>query len=173
MIDPYPFIHLMNIPDDKESCSILTKLYRFKSLKSNKKFIVRVEIYPHSVYVVKFFDKSLSNCPNRYSILTNDKEPRRVIMTCICILKSLHEEDNKSSFAFIGTNCIDEPKKNTKRFRVYKTIVTTQFGDSVFAHFTNEDNSAYLLLRQTELEANKNLLLDIQNQFHKVYEFSN
>jgi hypothetical protein len=123
--------------------------------------------------VIKFYDKNLRNCPDKYNHLTGDREPRRIIMTCINILRSIYENDEKSSFAFVGTNCIGEPKKNSKRFRVYKTIVTTQFGGDTFAHFINEDNSAYLLLRQAELEANKNLLNDIQDHFHTVYEFSN
>lgn len=168
----YPYYFIKNIRNDTDSCSNCTKLFRFKSEKSNRIFIVRVEIYPHNVYVIKFYDKNHRHSPKKYNQLTNDREPRRIIMTCISILKTFYEEDHKSSFAFIGTNCEDESMRNNKRFRVYKTIVTTQFGENTFAHFTNEENSAYLLLRQSELESNENLLNDIQERFSSVYHFS-
>lgn len=93
------------------------KLYTFKSTKSNQWYWVRVECYDHNVYALKFHLKSMRNCENKYSVLTNTYEPRRIVMTCINIMLEIYQKDDHASFGFIGSNLEKEGTDNTKRFR--------------------------------------------------------
>lgn len=170
MLDSYPYYFIKNCNDENYAEKV--KLYRFKSTKSRKTYIVRVEKYPHSVYVIKFYLKNHSLSKNKYRLLTNDFEPRRIIYSCINILNGIYREDEKSSFAFVGSNLENEELANNKRFRFYKTIVTTLFGDTIFLHYESIEKSAYLLLRRTELEEKPKILRYIQNYFNTVYELS-
>ena len=172
MADSYNFTFLQNIHNDTESLSKFVRLYRFKSTKTNRTYLVRVERYPHDVYIVKFYPTNLSNSKDRYSILTNDKEPRRIVNTCINILMDIFSDNPASSFGFIGSNSINEGKENTKRYRVYKTIINTKFGNETFEHYYNVKNSAYMLLRKTELAKNSDLIDKIENYFYLAYNMA-
>lgn len=172
MPDYYVHRFIQNIWNENNRYVEYTKLYSFKSAKSNLTYLVRVEVYPRHVYVVKFYPKNAKLSKDKYKILTNTFEPRRIIYTCINILTEIFNDDPMSSFAFIASESRDEEKNNTKRYRVYKTIVTTKFGISTFDHFYYEEKSAYLLLRKTELIKNPDLLKNIEEEFEKIYDFS-
>lgn len=146
-------------------------LWRFKSMKSGKIYLVDVEVYKNNVYAIKFYLKSQAHLSNRYSFQTNDFEPRRIVMSCIYIMRYYFQSDNRSSFAFIGANSIGENKSCTKRFRFYRTMVNTYFGTETFEHRTDERNSAYLLLRKTSLQSGNIKTADIEFFFRNIYIF--
>lgn len=53
--DAYPFRFVMNeVEKYANGKNISLKLYSFKSTKSNLAYIVRIELYAHNVYAVKF-----------------------------------------------------------------------------------------------------------------------
>jgi len=172
MPDFYPYHFIQNCRDENNKYIENVRLYCFKSAKSKLRYLVRVEKYRHKVYVIKFYPKNTRRSPDRYKLLTNTFEPRRIIYTCINILKDIYISDPESSFAFVASNNTDEVKSNTKRYRVYKTIVNTQFGIDTFDHFYYEEKSAYLLLRKTQLVKNQNLISDIEEEFEAIYDFS-
>ncbi|HBX44580.1 MAG TPA: hypothetical protein DEG28_01635 [Porphyromonadaceae bacterium] len=123
--------------------------------------------------------------PHKYNIQTNYHEARPVIYTCIKIMLDINAKDNCSSFGFIGSNTIfsiefddshqehfkpvDEPKCKTKRYRVYKRIMLTFFKGTTFEHIYNEETSAYMMVRRTELEKNSNLINEIAAYFSDNY----
>jgi len=172
MPDFYPHNFIQNCRDENNEYIEFVKLYSFKSTKSNLRYLVRVEKYRHKVYVIKFYLKNNRHSREKYNLLTNTFEPRRIIYTCINILKEIFFDDPESSFAFIATNSPDEEVSNTKRYRVYKTIVNTQFGIDTFDHFYYQDKSAYLLLRKSELKKNPGLLDKIEREFSIIYDLS-
>lgn len=147
-------------------------LWRFKSMKSGKTYLVDVEAYEKHIYGIKFYLKSQAHLQEKYSFQTNDFEPRRIVLSCIYIMKHYYETDIHSSFAFIGANNMGEDKACTKRFRFYRTIVNTYFGTKTFEHHTDERNSAYLMLRKTELDKNTFSIKDIENFFRDIYMLS-
>lgn len=147
-------------------------LWKFKSMKSGKTYLVDVEAYEKHIYGIKFYLKSQAHLQEKYSFQTNDFEPRRIVLSCIYIMKHYYETDVHSSFAFIGANNMGEDKACTKRFRFYRTIVNTYFGTKTFEHHTDERNSAYLMLRKTELDKNTFSIKDIENFFRDIYMLS-
>ncbi len=144
-------------------------LWRFKSLKKGKIYLVEVEVYEKHIYGIKFYLKSQSHKKTRYNFKTNDFEPRTIVLSCIHIMKHYFETDSKSSFAFIGSNNIGESTKCTKRFRFYRTMMNTYFGRQTFEHWADENNSAYLMLRKTEINEQRINIKEVSDFFLHIY----
>lgn len=94
----YPYQFLMRDSRDSVPCLI----YHFRSSRTNRWYVVRVEEYPNHFYGIKFYLKSDSNSPHKYNRLTGFNEPRPLIRTCIAILMEIAQNDPLSSFGFIG-----------------------------------------------------------------------
>lgn len=166
----YPFYFIQK--DKGDSSGLLhILLYRFKSTKSKLVYIVRVEEYEHNIYAVKFYQKSHSLSPNKYRIMTNTYEPRRIINTCINIMLTIYQNNEKASFGFIGANGLKEDINCTKRYRVYSKIIATYFSDKHFYHKENIDKSAYMLINNIALNENPNLVEQIESFFIEQYEY--
>lgn len=161
----YPFSFVMRSVSSEVSCLI----YHFKSTVTNQWYIVRAEEYPNHFYGVKFYLKSDSNNPHKYNRLTYLNEPRMVINTCIAIMLEIVKSDEKSSFGFIGANIEGESNVLTKRFRVYRRILTSYFSEEVFYHYQIEEKSAYAMVRRGRLEADEDLIEKISTYFSDHY----
>lgn len=144
-------------------------LWRFKSLKSGKIYLVDVEVYEKHIYGIKFYLKSQAHKSGRYSFQTGDFEPRRIVLSCFQIMLDYYNKDSRSSFAFIGANSAGEKTSSTKRFRFYRRMVNTHLGIATFEHMTDERNSAYLLLRRTELSSGRIIVSDVEDFFRNIY----
>lgn len=161
----YPYQFLMRDSRDSVPCLI----YHFRSSRTNRWYVVRVEEYPNHFYGIKFYLKSDSNSPHKYNRLTGLNEPRPLIRTCIAILMEIAQNDPLSSFGFIGANCVNESIAITKRFRVYRRVLTSYFSENKFLHYQIEAQSAYALVRKESLRVNPNLIQDISIYFSDNY----
>jgi len=161
----YSFTFLMR----SVSNDIPVLIYHFKSPKTKQWYIVRVEEYPHHFFGVKFYLKSDSNNPHKYNRLSGLNEPRAVINTCIAIMFDVEKNNPQASFGFIGANITGEGFANTKRFRVYRRILTTYFSEDIFYHYQVIEQSAYALVRRTELEKNTDMIEQISTYFSENY----
>ena len=168
--DSYPFCHIKNENINRNG-HIRDLLYHFKSTKSNLIYIVLVEQYKYDVFAVKFYPKKWRNSKNKYRLLTKTYEPRRIINTCINIMLSIYDKNKNASFGFVGANRIGESIKETKRYKVYSTIIATYFSDQLFYHKENKDKSAYLLINNNSLSKNPSLIRDIEEFFINQYNF--
>lgn len=166
----YPFFFIQK-DEGNEDGLLSISLYRFKSTKSNLVYIVRVEQYECSIYAIKFYQKNHRLSHNKYRIMTNTFEPRKIINTCINIMLSIYEKNSKASFGFIGANGFNEDTKCTKRYRVYSRIVATYFSDRVFYHKENIEKSAYMLINNIALKENPDLIQQIENFFINQYDY--
>lgn len=166
----YPFYFIQK---DKESSSglLYVSLYRFKSSKSNLVYIVRVECYEYHIYAVKFYLKSHALSKDKYKMLTNTYEPRKIINTCINIMLSIYEADPRASFGFVGANGFGEDVNCTKRYRVYSRMIATYFSNNYFYHKENIEKSAYMLINNIALNENPDLVAEIESFFIRQYEY--
>lgn len=166
----YPFYLIQK---DKGDCNGLLHvfLYRFKSTKSKLVYIVRVEKYMYNIYAVKFYQKNHSLSKDKYRIMTNTNEPRRIINTCINIMLSIYQSNKKASFGFVGANGFDEEISCTKRYRVYSRMIATYFSDEYFYHKENIEKSAYMLINNISLKENPDLIKQIESFFVEQYEY--
>ena len=88
-------------------------IYHFRSTRTKKWYIVRVEQYPNDFYGIKFYLKDDRLNPHKYNRLTGLNEPRPIIYTCIAILMELAEQNPNASFGFIGANLLGESDYET------------------------------------------------------------
>lgn len=146
-------------------------LWRFKSTKTGRKYFVEVESYENHIYAIKFYPREKMWSRDRYSYLTNDFEPRRIILTCIMIMKHYFEMDSKSSFAFVGAHGSDESLSNTKRFRLYSRMMSIYIGDKNFYHFADVERSAYVIARRSLVDSGELTINHINNYFETLYLF--
>lgn len=166
----YPFYFIQKDKGDEHG-PLYVLLYRFKSIKSNLVYIVRVEAYMHNIYAVKFYQKNHSLSKNKYRLKTNTYEPRRIIYTCINILLSLYKKNTNASFGFVGANGLYEDINSTKRYRVYSMIIATYFSDNLFYHKESKDKSAYMLINNNELQRTPQLIQQIETFFVEQYVY--
>ena len=160
---PYTFLTRQN------TGGLPVLIYHFRSTRTKRWYIVRVEQYPHEFFGIKFYLKDDRLNPHKYNRLTGLNEPRPVVNTCIAILMELAAQYPNSSFGFIGANMLGESEAETKRFRVYRRILTTYFSEEHYLHYQLVEKSAYALVRKQALSRNPNLIKEISTYFSDNY----
>jgi hypothetical protein len=113
-------------------------------------YLIEVEKYPHQIYVFKFYKRIHKKNKQRFNLMTNEGKCSRIVGTCFSIFMSIYEKNPLASFGFLGAHTIDqsknivEPKRETKRFIVYRQAVQNYFGMETFSHFADINTSIYL-----------------------------
>ena len=113
----FPFRFIMTEAVEGEIYHHISK-YTFDGPR-NHQYIVLAENYFQDVYAIKFHLKSHSGSINKYTLMTGYHQVPLIIRTCIQIMLSILLENPKASFCVLGTEQENEPKKETKRFRIY------------------------------------------------------
>lgn len=103
--------------------------------------------------------------------MTGLNEVRPVVNTCVMIMLEIGKKDPSSSFGFIGANMPEESTVLTKRFRVYSKMMATYFDEKIFFHYALMEKSAYLLIRQSELDRHPSLLTELNSKFLRMYSY--
>lgn len=165
MLPHYPYTFITR----QVAGEIPVMVYHFRSTRTKKWYIVRIEQYPDEFFGIKFYLKDDRLNPHKYNRLTGLNEPRPVIYTCIAILMELAEKKPNASFGFIGANMPGENENETKRFRVYRRILTTYFSEETYLHYQIIEKSAYALIRRSVLENNPGIIQDISTYFSDNY----
>ena len=147
------------------------RVYNFTFLTSdNQRYVVRVEEYAYSVFIIKFYPKDFQDSPDKFKILTGKGKPQPILRTCINILiEHFLKIEPKASFGFLASELTDENTANTKRYRVYKNLMEFFFSPLNFTHYRYPDYSIYLLLNKANSE--ENLLQKLEQMFWKYYDF--
>lgn len=86
-------------------------LWSFRSTKSNKRYIVEVERFSNNFLGLKFYWKGVVGSKERYSLLTNDYEPRTIVMSCVYIMLEYFREDHCASFGFVAAEDLNSHKR--------------------------------------------------------------
>ena len=144
-------------------------LLTFRTSK-NRVIIVNVhEHQEHSLYVLKFFDKNHRLSDNRFSLLTADGEASAIINTNIAIMQYFYKQNPYASFAFMGAPTKEEIETNiqnnhhsayiTKRFKLYRRVMSIFFNPARFLHVQNIQCSAYLMANRDFLYPNHESML--------------
>lgn len=144
-------------------------LWSFRSLKSKRRYIVEIESFKHHFYGVKFYCKSVSTSRDRYSILTNDNEPRSIVMSCIQVMLNYYNEDKFASFGFVAANDINSDGHINKRFRFYRRMMLSLFSSDKFIHLYDSVNYIYLLVNKSMIEHDGISVKDIEKELGQLY----
>ena len=145
-------------------------LWSFRSLKSNKRYIVEIEHFSNNFLGLKFYWKGVSDCKERYSYLTYDYEPRTIVMSCIMIMLDYFRNDNCISFGFVAAPNLNDPLSPNKRFRFYRRMMLSIFGEQTFAQGYDVKNSIYILINRKMLDSRQISLSKIEKEINNLYE---
>lgn len=166
----YPFIFQMNDRSGADELLEMTLQYRFKSTKSHRTYIVRVEKYKKHCYCLKFFDKANMGSKNKFSIRTNTFEPRTIFYTLFHIMLDVLEKDSRASFFFVGAEDEkDELGQATRRYRVYMKFVSSIVSDKKFTHYAVNTESLYILVNKSSVANTLELANEIKEMVGKEY----
>lgn len=152
-------------------------LWTFKSVKTNKRYIVEVEEFEREFYGVKFYWKGVEKSKYRYSLLTNDYEPRTIVRSCIEIMLEYYRKNSFVSFGFVAAPDLDKDIKGKKvrsgqgsrRFRFYQRMMINLFGPETFYQVFDTTNTIYLLVNVVRLTNNSFSLKDLEKKLNQIY----
>jgi|GEM_PF-1045409 len=152
-------------------------LWAFRSIKSNKRYIVEVEGFDNEFYGIKFYWKGVEKSKNRYSMLTNDYEPRIIIRSCIEVMLEYYRRNSLVSFGFVAANDLEKDIKGKKinlsggsrRFRFYQRMMVNLFGPETFYQAADITNTIYLMINMKQLSSGKITIKDIENRLNQTY----
>lgn len=153
-------------------------LWTFRSLKSNKRYIIEVEGFENKFFGLKFYWKGVEKSINRYSLLTNDFEPRTIVRSCIEIMMVYYRRNRLVSFGFVAAPDLDEDVKDKKvdkesgsrRFMFYKRLMINLFGPETFYQVSDTTNTIYLLINMEQLSKGAVTLKDIERTLNRTYQ---
>lgn len=148
-------------------------LWGFKSIKSNKRYIVEVEKFSNNFLGLKFYWKGVADSKDRYSLLTNDYEPRTIVMSCVYIMLEYFKKDGCTSFGFVAANDLNNPDgtiRPNKRFRFYRRMMLSIFGTKTFVQGYDIKNSIYLLINKEMLQQGNTTISQIEIEISNLYE---
>jgi hypothetical protein len=141
LLNPYSFGYAGSNKED----GFKRHIYRFKT-RFNRTYIVNADEFDNDIFVVKFYMKRHRLSPNKFKILANDHDAKRVLDTCVAIGTHILDSKPKASFGFIGEPGKGESKFRTKRFLVYFLYATKHYSPFTWEHYPDENISAYFLL---------------------------
>lgn len=152
-------------------------LWTFRSLKSNKRYIVEVEGFENEFLGLKFYWKGVEKSKNRYSLLTNDFEPRTIVRSCIEVMLEYYRKNPLVSFGFVAAPDLDRDVKNKKvnktsgsrRFKFYQRMMINLFGPKTFYQVSDTTNTIYLLVNMEQLSKGTITLKDIECKLNQTY----
>ena len=153
----------------------IVDLWKFRSDKSCKWYIVEVERFSNHFLGLKFYWKGVAASKERYSMLTNDYEPRRIVMSCIMIMLHYFDEDNCTSFGFVAAPDLNYNGRKVcpnRRFRFYRRMMLSLFSSDHFIQVSDANSSIYLLVNKEMLESGKISLSQIELEISRLYEGS-
>lgn len=151
----------------------IVDIWGFKSTKSNKRYIVEVERFSNHFLGLKFYWKGVAESKNRYSLLTNDFEPRTIVMSCVYIMLEYFKNDGCASFGFVAAEDLDESRGAVvpnRRFRFYRRMMLSLFGAETFVQGYDVATSVYLLINREMLMRNRISVSLIEAEISKLYE---
>lgn len=161
---------------DQSSLRIID-LWTFRSGKTNKRYIVEVEGFENEFYGLKFYWKGVEKSRDRYSLLTNDYEPRIIVRSCIEVMLEYYRRNHLVSFGFVAAPDLEQDLKGKKldkdsgsrRFRFYQRMMINLFGPQTFCQVSDTTKTIYLLVNMIQLSNKAITIKDIELKLNQTY----
>jgi hypothetical protein len=155
----------------------IVDLWTFKSLKSNKRYIVEVEGFENDFLGLKFYWKGVEKSKDRYSLLTNDFEPRTIVRSCIEVMLTYYRKNSLVSFGFVAAPDLDKDvvgknvcnENGSRRFRFYQRLMVNLFGPESFYQASDITNTIYLMINRKALDSGVITIKDVEKKLNDTY----
>lgn len=165
----YPVQFIMR-SKDPESLRIID-LWKFKS-KKNRWYIVEIEHFTEQFIAVKFYCKAMRHSPCRYSLMTNDNEPRTIVYSCLEVVRQYLCKNPMLSFGFVAAEDIEGKKRKdgvNRRFSFYRMVMVQYFGTRAYFHFNDTSHRVYLMLSKRSIAEGSFTIDDIVNLINQSF----
>lgn len=132
-----------------------------------------MEHFDNNLIAVKFYYKGARLSPYKYSLMTNDNEPRTIVYSCLELMRRYYLKDNTVSFGFVAAPDLDSVKNRksgNRRFRFYRTVVNYYFGTKTFVHVHDGNERLYLLLNRKQIEVGKLSGTIVEDYINRLFE---
>lgn len=132
-----------------------------------------MEHFDNNLIAIKFYYKGAGLSPYKYSLMTNDNEPRTIVYSCLELMKRYYLEDSTRSFGFVAAPDLDPSRKTksgNRRFRFYRTVVNYYFGTKTFVHIHDGNERLYLLLNRQQIESGNISGQAVADYINTLYE---
>lgn len=161
---------------DNDSLRIID-LWSFRSTKSHKRYIVEIEGFENEFYGIKFYWKGVEKSDNRYSILTNDYEPRIILRSCIEIMLRYYYNNPLASFGFIAAPDLEkdiigkkiDPAQGSRRFMFYQRLMINMFGPETFYQVADTTKTIYVMINMRQLSSGAVTIKEIEKKLNQLY----
>ena len=152
---PYPhkFLCYQTLKEGKNEYG-KAHIYSFRSEKTKRKYIIRLEELPNQLFLIKFYQKiPFIPTSKKYKILTQTNDTLRIVATCIMVVKEVLNKNELASFGCIGARgfikknkeIIEETTENkTKRFKIWSLIFNRIASQTRFKPYDYEEKSIYI-----------------------------
>ena len=155
----------------------ITDLWTFRSDKSNKRYIVEIEGFENEFYGIKFYWKGVEKSKNRYSLLTNDYEPRIIVRSCIEVMLEYYRRNHLVSFGFVAAPDLYKDiegkkfdgKNGSRRFLFYQRMMINLFGPKTFYQTYDTTNTIYLMVNREQIDRGVMTIKDIEDRINRTY----
>lgn len=134
-----------------------------------------MEHFDNNLIAIKFYYKGARLSKQRYSLMTNDNEPRTIVYSCLELMKRYYLHDNTFSFGFVAAQDIDvsnDQRTGNRRFRFYRRVVNYYFGTKTFVHLHDGNERLYLLLNRRMIESGVLSVRDVSDRINAIFEGS-
>ena len=163
MLHPYEFTHT----GKRKEKQFVRHQFSFKT-KYNRTYIVYADEFDSEMFIVKFFLKNHRHSKNRFRLMANDFDAKRVLDTCISIAGHILNLSPRASFGFLGEPRIGEPRYRTKRFLVYLLYAARHYNPIDWEHYTDENISGYFLLNTQNTTLNIQYVQEVFKDYIEV-----
>lgn len=161
----------------KDTSLRIIDLWTFRSTKSNKRYIVEVEGFENEFHGIKFYWKGVEKSKDRYSLLTNDYEPRVIIRSCIEVMLEYYRKNPLVSFGFVAARDLEKDlegknidvESGSRRFKFYKRMMVNLFGPETFFQSSDTSNTIYLMINMKQLSSGVITIKDIETKLYQTY----
>lgn len=152
-------------------------LWTFRSIKSGKRYIVEVEEFEKDFYGLKFYWKGVEKSKDRYSLLTNDFEPRIIVRSCVEVMLEYFRRNPLISFGFVAAPDLEndiegknvDSSAGSRRFRFYQRMMVNLFGPKTFYQVSDTTNTIYLMINMQQLSSGHLTIKDIESRLNQTY----
>lgn len=114
---------------------------------------------------------------DRYSLLTNDFEPRTIIRSCIEVMLEYYRKNPLVSFGFVAAPDLEKDLKGknidvgsgSRRFKFYQRMMINLFGPETFYQASDTTNTIYLMINMRQLSTGAIAIKDIEDRLNQTY----
>ena len=154
-------------------------IYKFfiQDYRGKMKYIVHIFLFENDLLRIDFYPKIASD--QKYRLLTNQFKFGMIGGTVLDIMLDIQNKINCNTFGIIGAETISEEldfkrgnrklNEPTRRFIVYKDILSRKLDPKKYTVFANSENSTIFVIPNNRISQKETIILEYGKIFEQSY----